>query len=73
MVDSMALFFRQHDPLNFSGELVQVLNSEQIRRFLTVWWIHLGLYLSFLVSVPWMVVDITRLRKRTRSVTIEET
>lgn len=59
-----ALFFRQYDPLNFSGELADVLDSQQIQRFLLVWWMHLGLYLSLLVSVPWMVVDITRLRRR---------
>ena len=62
---TLALFFRQLDPLDFSGALAEVLDPQQICRFLMVWWIHLGLYLSLLVSVPWMVVDITRLRRRT--------
>ncbi len=64
---TLAFFFRQLDPLNFSEELAEVLDAQQIRRFLMVWWIHLGLYLSLLVSVPWMVVDITRLRRRAGS------
>jgi hypothetical protein len=33
-------------------------------RFLTVWWIHAGLYLGLLVSVVWIIVESVRLRKR---------
>jgi hypothetical protein len=59
-----ALFFCQHDPLAFSAQLEGLLDSQQIHRFLLVWWIHAGLYCGLLVSVIWIIVDIGRLRKR---------
>ena len=59
----MALFFRQLDPFGFSTQLEGILDSGQIRRFLTVWRIHSGLYLGLLVSVIWIIVDIARSRK----------
>lgn len=65
MVASIAaLSFRHHDPLAISAELEAVLDSQQICRFLIVWWIHIGLYLGLLVSVVWIIVDVARLRKR---------
>ena len=60
----LALFFRQLDPLDLSAQLEGILDSQQIERFLTVWWIHSGLYLGLLASVVWIIVDIARLRKR---------
>ena len=60
----MALFFRQLDPFGFSAQLEGILGPRQIQRFLTVWWIHSGLYLGLLVSIVWIIVDIARLRKR---------
>jgi hypothetical protein len=60
----MALFFRRLDPFGFSRQLEGILEPRRIQRFLTVWWIHCGLYLGLLVSVVWIIVDIARLRKR---------
>lgn len=55
---------RHLDPAGFSILLDETLDSQQMERFLTVWWIHSGLYLGLLVSVAWIVNDIGRLRKK---------
>lgn len=60
----LALFFRQYDPLGFSEQLKKTIDLQHIRRFLLVWWIHLGLYFGLLLSVVWIFVDITKLRQR---------
>lgn len=60
----LALSFRRYDPFVFSVELDGILDRQQIRRFLLVWWIHVGLYAGLLVSVVWIVVDVSRLRRR---------
>lgn len=61
---ALALAFRQHDPFDFFAQLDCAVDSEQIRRFLLVWWIHAGLYLGLLVALVWIIADIVRLRKR---------
>ena len=48
-----------------------IVSSQQIARFLIVWWIHVGLYLGLLVSVVWIIVDSARLRKRQLASTSE--
>lgn len=60
----IAVLFRQYDPLAFSAELEGILTPEQVRQFLVVWWIHVGLYSGLLVAVLWIIVDIVRLRKK---------
>lgn len=53
------------DPLGFSAELDGVLDPHETRWFLTVWWVHLGLYVGLAASVGWIVVDIIRKRRAT--------
>jgi hypothetical protein len=60
----LAIIFRHLDPFGFSAELEGLVDSQQIHRFLTVWWIHSGLYFGLLVSVVWIIKDIGKLRKR---------
>jgi hypothetical protein len=60
----LVLFCRQLDPIGVSILLDDTLDPQQMERFLTVWWIHSGLYLGLLVSVVWIVKDIGRLRKK---------
>lgn len=60
----LVLGFRQHDPFDFSGQLDCVIKSEQIHRFLLVWWIHVGLYLGLLLGIIWIIRDIVRLGRR---------
>ena len=60
----LVIAFRQFDPFGFSSLLDDTLDGEQIARFLTVWWVHSGLYLGLLVSIVWIIVDIAQLRNR---------
>jgi hypothetical protein len=55
---------RQIDPIGVSILLDDTSDPQQMERFLTVWWVHSGLYLGLLVSVVWIVKDIGKLRKR---------
>lgn len=63
----LVLFCRQLDPAGFSILLDDTLDPKQIERFLTVWWIHSGLYLGLLVSVVWILRDIGRLRREAKA------
>jgi hypothetical protein len=49
------------DPLRISNNLSSFLNTEQIARFLRVWWIHCGLYAGMVVG---LAVMIARIRKQ---------
>jgi hypothetical protein len=60
----LALFFRQLDPFGLSVQLEDILDSQQIERFLTVWRIHAGVYLGLLAGVVWIISDIARLRRQ---------
>ncbi|MFZ5830079.1 MAG: hypothetical protein ACOY3P_08325 [Planctomycetota bacterium] len=59
-----AFCFRQYDPMNLAKQLQRFLDSDQMQRFLLVWWIHAGLYFGLLAGVVWIVVDVLRLRRR---------
>ena len=60
----LALGFHTMDPLDFAAQLVGVLDSQETQRFITVWWIHTGIYLGLIASIVWIILDIVRLRKR---------
>jgi hypothetical protein len=60
----LALTCRRLDPFGFAILLDETLDSHRMQRFLTVWWIHSGLYLGLLLGVVWIIRDITRLRRR---------
>ncbi|MDP6634358.1 MAG: hypothetical protein QGG42_05635 [Phycisphaerae bacterium] len=49
------------DPMGFLEELRILFGPERAGRFLTVWQIHLGVYLGLGVGVVWMIVTIRRL------------
>ena len=49
------------DPVGFADQLGGPLGPDRAARFLTVWHIHLGVYLGLAVGVVWMIVAIRRL------------
>ena len=54
------------DPLGFVDQLGGPLGPDRVARFLTVWHIHLGVYLGLAVGVVWMIVAIRRLSAKAR-------
>lgn len=61
---TLAILFHGYDPLGFSPELNRVLDSREVARFFTAWWVHCGVYVGLLLGVVWIVVDIGRFRNR---------
>ncbi len=53
------------DPLQFGSRLDSLVSSEELVRFLWVWWIHLGLYTGFLIGSFWSVLAVGRRRRQT--------
>jgi hypothetical protein len=65
LVPAVTLIVLRWDPLNFVTELSDLLTPAQIRNFLTVWGIHLGIYAGGLLGAACGVLRIRRLRMAT--------
>lgn len=50
------------DPLDYASALQPVVSDLRIQRFLTVWGIHLGLYVGATIGAVWGYVKIRRTR-----------
>jgi hypothetical protein len=63
----VALAVHRWDPLHLTLELSDMLSPSRIGRLLTVWGMHLGIYLGGLLGTIYGVVGIRRLRAAARS------
>jgi hypothetical protein len=61
---TLPFFLATWDPLGFRSVLHRLLDEDQIRRFLFVWWIHLSLYVGALLGLAGGAVAIHRTRRR---------
>jgi hypothetical protein len=59
---ALPLIAGKFDPLHLSNELNSFLSTEQIARFLWVWWIHCGLYAGLAVGLAVMIAQARRQR-----------
>jgi len=55
--------FSSFDALDFGASLKGILEESQIKRFLTVWWIHLGAYTGAVLGLVLAIVDMVRKKK----------
>jgi len=51
----MPMIFSSFDPARFAVELEGLVDANQIRRFIIVWWIHSGLYVGAFVGLIWAI------------------
>ena len=58
------LLFSESDPLAITSNVEDLLRPSEVARLVTVWWIHLGLYLGLLAGVVWTVLDVAGKRRR---------
>ena len=58
----LPLAFRQSDPFHFAARFADTLSAEDLPGFLTVWWIHLGVYAGLVAGVG-VGMGLTRQRK----------
>ncbi|HUT34268.1 MAG TPA: hypothetical protein VNE39_12355 [Planctomycetota bacterium] len=68
----LPLLLSGFDPLGLGEGLGDLVGPHQVRRFLSVWWTHLGLYLGLLAGVVWIAVDVARKRRPERSAAEEQ-
>jgi hypothetical protein len=54
------------DPVGYADKLGGPFGPDRAARFLTVWHIHLGVYLGLAVGVVWMIAAIRRLSAKDR-------
>jgi hypothetical protein len=51
------------DPLGFKEQLKMLILPAECSRFVTVWWIHLGIYAGFMIGLIWGARAIHRGRR----------
>jgi hypothetical protein len=61
---ALPLAFSKFDPARFSLQLRGLLNAGGIKRFLQVWWTHVGLYAGMAIGLTAMILRAVKERKR---------
>ena len=61
---ALPAFLSSVDPAGFAAKLEGVADANQIRWFITVWWIHLGLYAGATCGLIWAIVELSLRNKK---------